>query len=132
MSGQHTQGRLHQCSHSDKRLRDGKGEWVADTDTALRSQDECSANARRLAACWNAFDNVRTDLIEHVGTTDSMEQACNALEQLPAALAQLAAARALLQELLDNSQAFPGALEMLDLDGMEWAERALAFLKGGA
>ena len=89
---EHTKGRLHQCSHSDKRLRDEGGEWVADTDTARRKQEECSANARRLAAAWNAFDGVRTEFIEAMAGTGAMQAASDSMSSLPAALSELNAA----------------------------------------
>jgi len=52
------------------------------------------ADARRLAACWNAFENVRTDLVELI----IMQAAADAMEKLPAVQSELTAARALLRE----------------------------------
>src|ERR1700682_5599517 len=71
----HTQGRLELRTHSDcdyTTLLVGEGEIVADTLRlvmtsgparkihAARAQKNL-ANARRLAACWNAFDGIDTD-----------------------------------------------------------------------
>jgi hypothetical protein len=66
VSGQHTQGRLHVCSHSAERLRDEAGEWVADTAAVRRGVLEGTANARRLAACWNACEGISTEELEGV------------------------------------------------------------------
>jgi hypothetical protein len=101
---EHTKGRLHQCSHSDKRLRDESGAWVAATDTVRRSESECTANSRRLAACWNAFENVSTEMVEATVGTSTMQAACDAMARLPAAQAELAAARALLREVIKQDE----------------------------
>lgn len=52
---------------------------------------------RRLAACWNAFENVRTELVELI----TMQAACDSMEKLPAVQSELDAARALLREMVE-------------------------------
>lgn len=103
---EHTKGRLHQCSHSDKRLRDEGGEWVADTDTARRKQEECSANARHLAAAWNACEGLSTENLESivfVGETIRVRfDSINA--ELRQTQGELNAARALLREVLEGGK----------------------------
>lgn len=89
---EHTKGRLHQCSHSDKRLRDESGAWVADTDTLRRSESECSANARRLNACWNNAEGMSTKEIEQGMPLAKIRDKIN--EQAR----ELSAARALIQQ----------------------------------
>lgn len=80
------------------------------------------SNARRLAACWNACDQLDTDHIEsiaEVGVASVIVTADIHRKDCEAALRELAAARALLTELSDT--------EMLRHD---MHVRISAFLKG--
>jgi hypothetical protein len=109
MTSPHTQGRLHVCSHSDNRLRDVDGRWIADADAQwpLRAE-ESAANARRLAACWNAFVGVPTSAIDilieqgGVGPLDAKYMRQN--QELAAAIAERDQLRAELGEVLDRSE----------------------------
>lgn len=62
--------------------------------------DNALANARRLSAFWNAFENVRTELVEAMIGTGAMQAASEAMSALPAAQSELAAARAQNEKLL--------------------------------
>lgn len=46
-----------------------RGFELADADTGLNQvcQDVTESNARRLAACWNAFEGASTEAIEELG-----------------------------------------------------------------
>ena len=124
MSGQHTKWWLHVCSHSDKRLRDEKGEWVADVASARRPEREDVANARRLAACWNACEGLETDDLEVVSIKRGID-----LQK-----AELAAARALLAEVIKPHDDYVAAIKAAGDMPVEnpMAERIRAFLKGHA
>lgn len=116
MSGQHTQGRAI--------VTDTCNNYVFDVlrigNSDIKIGDE--ANARRLAACWNACDQLDTDHIEsiaEVGVASVIVTADIHRKDCEAALRELAAARALLTELSDT--------EMLRHD---MHVRISAFLKG--
>lgn len=67
-------------------------------------------DARRLAACWNVFENVRTEMVEALAGIGAMGVAADAVRRLPAMESELKAARALLREVverLDHSQSMP-------------------------
>lgn len=72
---------------------DGLNHEIGSGDGGLFELD-----ARRLAACWNAFENVRTDLVELI----TMQASADAMEKLPAVQSELNAARALLREVLGD------------------------------
>lgn len=57
------------------------------------------ANARRIAACWNACAGVRTDVLEQAGTRQDW---CDLMQELES---DRDAARALLAELMDTELA---------------------------
>lgn len=64
MSAQHTRGRIKvQHAHAGPR-----GFELADEKTGLNQvcQDAAKANARRLAACWNACEDVTTEMLESI------------------------------------------------------------------
>lgn len=102
---EHTQGRLvakHEWlvpeSHQDRPIgnssnpihdRDNYAHVVAQLRGRYHDQD---ANARRLAAAWNAFDGVRTEFIEAMAGTGAMQAASDSMSSLPAALSELNAA----------------------------------------
>lgn len=71
-----------------------------------------AANARRLAACWNAFENVRTDLVELI----TMQTAADAMEKLPAVQSELNAARSLLREVYEEGNLDIGDQVSKELD----------------
>lgn len=85
---EHTKGRL---VAYDLILR---GDPDGPTDESQVASAMIPGDARRLAACWNAFENVRTELIELI----TMQAACDAMEKLPATQSELNAARALIQQ----------------------------------
>lgn len=58
------------------------------------------ADARRLAACWNAFDRMDTDIIELLGSVSDIIRSSN--EQLVRNAKEIVAARALLCEALET------------------------------
>lgn len=64
MTAQHTQGRLRPVSHNTSRLQGENGIWVADAFSSMRGQPNSEANARRLAACWNACEGMPTYQVE--------------------------------------------------------------------
>ena len=60
MSAAHTQGRMHVTQPSKQMLiTEGRVACIAET-----YNQDAVANARRLAACWNACKGVDTDLLE--------------------------------------------------------------------
>jgi hypothetical protein len=66
--------------------------------------------------------------LSHFATVHEYKAYCKGHEE---ASKELAAARALLQEVLDGTQPFISALECeCDFDGEKWAEKARSFLEG--
>lgn len=108
---EHTKGRLailgdrlipeahvgRKIGNSTNKAQD-KAEFAHDVAIVRGKYQDNEANARRLAACWNAFENVRTDLVEMTVGSGAMQAAADAMEKLPAVQAELTAARALIQQ----------------------------------
>lgn len=108
MNAQHTQGRivvnpiqLDQIATADA----SKG--IARVTHFGHSVDTVIANARRLAACWNACEGISTDDLEKTGTiaaevADEMQESLlkgmQAIEQLNAELGKVSDQRDELQE----------------------------------
>jgi hypothetical protein len=61
----HTEGRL--VVDDDNSIIDEEGYLVADVIGVWKSDEEIKANARRLVACWNAFEGCATGRIEEEG-----------------------------------------------------------------
>lgn len=101
---EHTKGRL-KAVVDDLMLEKGRYRMVhgvtacGSSKGMLDEREVKLANARRLAACWNAFENVRTELVELI----TMQVACDSMEKLPAVQSELAAARALLREVVESN-----------------------------
>lgn len=123
---EHTKGRLEAFT------QESFSGWYA-----LRDQDDFEvgsgdggfneADARRLAACWNVFENVRTEMVEALVGIGAMEVAADAVRRLPAMESELNAARALLREVLGIHD----AATCHDHDGVfvdEFAERIRSYL----
>lgn len=96
---EHTKGRLEAFTQESfwgwYALRDQEDREVGSGDGGF---DE--ADARRLAACWNVFENVRTEMVEALVGIGAMGVAADAVRRLPAMESELNAARALLREVL--------------------------------
>lgn len=78
---------------------------------------EAKANARRLAACWNACEGSKTEDLEELGA--------DYIKPLIKLIDEFAAARALLSDALESFDDNPH-------EDHEVADRIRAFLKGGA
>jgi hypothetical protein len=127
MSGQHTQGKL--GAFTEDRF---SGWWALCTDEGEMGSGDGGfeeADARRLAACWNAFDApcMTTEMVETLIQTGGVDALA---EQAAAAFKELAAARALLEQVAQAEYEFDGD----DLAVVIWAkaDAIRAFLKGGA
>lgn len=132
---QHTQGRLEvgEVKEFSCMLLVG-GQGIATVRFNMQGDPVQKANARRLAACWNALEGVSTDDIEKFTLhMDGVRESVGRIGQMQAAMErQRDAALALLRELLSSGTAFHSAIELDSaLDGEEWAARAQA-LVGGA
>ena len=74
MNGQHTQGRLSVAEWENE--ADGNFGWdlsinghrLPMCDMEAGPEDDPEANARRLAACWNACEGLSTEQLEREGT----------------------------------------------------------------
>lgn len=90
---EHTKGRLEAFTQESfsgwYALRDQDHFEVGSGDGGFDEGD-----ARRLAACWNAFENVRTELVEAMIGTGAMQSASDSMSALPAVQSELSAARA--------------------------------------
>lgn len=125
---EHTKGRLEAFT------QESFSGWYA-----LRDQDHFEvgsgdggfdeADARRLAACWNAFDApcMTTPMIEalvKIGGVDALsDQAAAAMKARDAAQSELAAARALLREVYEE-----GNLDIGDQVSKELDNRIISYL----
>lgn len=132
MTAPHTPGRL---VVAGTRLREASKDAGIDCIATMQvsNQPNWDADARRLAACWNAFDGAETEAIENLADSGGVVEAANGavkvITRLAAARTELAAARALLREVLDGTEAFVSALECNDpFDGEAWAARARSYL----
>lgn len=122
MSAAHTEGLLavsEQAAHILKSLDE-----LGPTTELIGSTmgDNADANARRLAACWNAFDGMPTEAPEELAEIGGVQGLTN---DLSAAMTVIEVARTLLSD----------ALETFDENqhqDHEIADRIRAFLKGGA
>lgn len=78
MSAQHTPGRV-KVQHPDA----GERGWEVAFEPGLERlcADITEANARRLAACWNACEGVRTEILELAGTRQDWCDLMQELEQ---------------------------------------------------
>lgn len=151
MSTQHTQGQLvtgsSELDQMDLISEDGL-EFVAAMHEFGSMPGKREANARRLAACWNACEGVSTEDLEadhaHKGGP-LLNRKLREHKLIAQAMVrygeQLAAARALLAEILAGDDAriaalkSCGSLNLPDFDtSPAWAmtKRIRAFLKGGA
>lgn len=83
---------------------------------------EANANARRLAACWNAFDGMPTEASEELAEIGGVQGLTN---DLSAAMTVIEVARTLLSDALETFDENPHR-------DHEIADRIRAFLKGGA
>lgn len=121
MSGQHTQGRL-EAVDTTILFRSDRGIIVGGINIA--ALPEPIANARRLAACWNACEGLETDDLEVVSIKRGID-----LQK-----AELAAARALLAEVIKPHDDYVAAIKAAGDMPVEnpMAERIRAFLKGDA
>lgn len=74
-----------------------------ESEATEENQDQleqvASANARRLAACWNMFHDIETEVIEIMPAFVEFQQSYE--QTLHETLCELAAARALLREVSD-------------------------------
>ena len=132
MSGQHTQGRLVVVTPSSQNTTStyvyvGEPKFGKSPLFFIAGKDH-KANARRLAACWNACAHLDTDHIEsiaEVGVASVIVTADIHRKDCEAALRELATARALLHELTD--------IQAPDAGTGAWAElaaRVQSYLKG--
>lgn len=70
MSAQHTPGKVHVSDAARGLVVYDEAGWaIADAKVfhARHSLEEAQANARRLAACWNACDGLSTEALERLG-----------------------------------------------------------------
>ena len=113
---EHTKGRLAVKgewiipeAHADRMIgsstnkADDKSNYAHTVAIVRGKYQDDKANARRLAAAWNAFDGVRTEFIEAMAGTGAMQAASDSMSALPAAQAELNAARALLREVIADT-----------------------------
>jgi len=123
MIGQHTPGKM---------VANGTEVWSEDEceschpivgydydNRSCRLPEELEANARRIAACWNAFDGYSTNAIENL---QSLKQFIRDKDK------KLTEARALLKEIVGDGTPFMGAIELCAIDGCSWHERAKSYL----
>lgn len=68
MSAQHTPGGMIAVGPWVENIRDDKPDLVTSEGIGGDTDKEQCANARRIAACWNAFDGMKTDIIEVVAS----------------------------------------------------------------
>jgi hypothetical protein len=81
-----TQGQLRSVRlDGDLVLVDEDGEEVVIVQDSLRSDAVNHANARRLAAAWNATQDIPTDALEAVARHETAEGRLNALARVPGA-----------------------------------------------
>ena len=128
MSAQHTQGRVKvQHPHAGER-----GYEVAfEPGLEQLCQNITEANARRLAACWNACDGISTEALEVPGIIQQrIESACGELYEVKRQRDELLAALRMVMACAGDISAAPdGLLEMALDDGDEETRRqANAFL----
>ncbi|WP_116988761.1 hypothetical protein [Duganella sp. BJB475] len=130
MTAQHTQGRANVVFSEISRMHGSAAVSIGDQPVSSWMP---AADARRLAACWNACSSAETYDLEQYGqfwTNGFVMNAALASER-DAALKSLTAARALLQEAADTLGAhITGTGD--NYDGTNIIPRILAFLKGGA
>lgn len=126
---EHTKGRLAVKgewiipeAHADRMIgsstnkADDKSNYAHTVAIVRGKYQDDKANARRLAACWNAFDGVRTEFIEAMAGTGAMRAASDSMSALPAAQAELSAARALLREVYEEGNLDAGDQVSMELD----------------
>lgn len=132
MSAAHTEGRLvvGRLIHGNRGVHFCAMEESTETAVAITGlvgepDSELSyANARRLAACWNAFQDASTEVIEATVENGSLDTFIKVCARARSAEIKLDVARALLAELIDIEGPQPGTAA--------WAEKVRAFLKGDA
>ena len=76
MSTKHAEGPLHVGGGDDATLYDKFGQRVANAFEGVmathRSDAQCQANARRIAACWNACEGLSTESLERTDAGDTL------------------------------------------------------------
>ena len=124
MSAQHTNGRLYPLQGDPSVLhaeQGARGRRVCCTES-FGDKDENNANARRLAACWNACDGLPTESLEKLGTLDRASVEMNVFR------AHLLAQRDELLAALHRMENHPASR----IDELpEMARAAIAKVKGG-
>lgn len=125
----HTEGRIEFRPNGDANsyaLLDDRGRWwmnVLMNGEMMTARQE--ADLRRLAACWNAFDNYSTNDVEMIAKAGGVQDIHRTYIQATSRVcAENTAARMLLRELIEIEGSQPGTAG--------WAERVRAFLAGGA
>lgn len=115
---EHTKGRLAVKGewlipeeHADRMIgsstnkADDKSNYAHTVAIVRGKYQDDKANARRIAACWNMFPDIDTDVIEIMPTFIEFQQSYE--QTLHETLCELNAARALLREALDTIEEFP-------------------------
>lgn len=146
MSSKHTQGRLEVYEHSDGHtLIPEGGSWLYGNDLLGGAPGNAcyivnEADARRLAACWNACEGLTTNQLEsmlpvlvHI-TGEGYHIACLSVER-DHLRTDLTIARALLAEIIASEDKLIAQYEKLGMHGgsdidCQLKERIRAFLKG--
>lgn len=130
MNGQHTQGRLEVRNTPDgPTLIRERSDWA--TGSILEDSRDAhgtisnEADARRLAACWNACEGMPVEHIEALAVVGTMGNLYTHARD------QLAAARALLAGILAEAEGWHDECRGTPLDS-GIADEVRAFLKGGA
>ena len=92
----HTPGKIDALADCGLVSEDGAYLVGVTTQSGRFSASRDYENARRLAACWNAFDGIPTDDIELMAESDSLKLALNKMHNERAEL--LAALQTLVQQ----------------------------------
>ncbi len=133
MSDKHTQGKLN--------LHETVIGFTGGGGFDMRGRDDAAANARRIVACWNAFDKVPTGLVEKLcfgggaGATQ-VKASAYAIEELVAARGLLAEILAADDKAIANMSQFVGEHQLnipanYAAQTRPFAERIRALLEGG-
>jgi hypothetical protein len=118
----HTEGRIE--AHGTLVAFSGKTSWI---DIGGPSAE---ADARRLAACWNAFEGVETVAVEGFCANGGVPRLIAYGATVPALQVELAAARALLAEVMTAEDRMERG-EVLGMDEVKSRyERIRTLLKG--